>query len=120
MKTIKCPQVADTMRAYNSKQLGHYNGKQHPRTLVKSLLPTPAIYYKDQFPKMKIKSEWVNVKCCFHDDATPSLGLNMVDGHFRCHGCGVKGGDIIAFHMQRYNLGFCQAVSELGGWRHGS
>lgn len=117
MNNKKSPQFASTMKAHNNKQLSYYNEKRYRRTLDKSLLPTPAAYYKDQFPKMKIKSEWVTVQCCFHDDGTPSLGLNMENGHFRCHSCGAKGGDIIAFHMRLNNLGFCKAVSVLGGWR---
>jgi len=33
--------------------------------------------------------------------------------------CGVRGGDIVAFHMKRYNLDFVSAVKELGAWCHG-
>ena len=79
-------------------------------------LPTPAFYYSKQFKNLKIKSEWVNVKCCFHDDKTPSLSINLIDGYFRCFGCGVKGGDVLAFHRLRYGLNFADAVTELGAW----
>ena len=30
--------------------------------------------------------------------------------------CGLKGGDILAFHMQRYELDFIQAVKALNCW----
>lgn len=79
-------------------------------------LPTPISYYSRQFNNLKIKSDRIIVKCCFHDDTTPSLSINLVDGYFRCFGCGAKGGDILAFHRLRYGLSFVDAVTELGAW----
>jgi DNA primase len=80
----------------------------------RSLLPTPAKYYSQQFPGLKIKSEWVKVHCCFHEDNKPSLSISMIDGHFKCHACDAKGCDIISFHQQRYKLGFCHTLKDLG------
>lgn len=79
-------------------------------------LPTPASYYSKQFKKLKIKSEKVVVRCCFHEDTTPSLSINLIEGYFRCFGCGAKGGDVLAFHRLRYGLNFTDAVTELGAW----
>ncbi len=80
----------------------------------RSLLPTPAKYYSHEFPGLKIKSEWVLVRCCFHEDRKPSLNISMIDGHFKCHACGTKGCDIISFHRQRYNIGFIATLKGLG------
>jgi len=30
--------------------------------------------------------------------------------------CGAKGGDILAFHMERYGFNFVEAVKALGAW----
>lgn len=80
----------------------------------RSLLPTPEKYYNQQFPGLKVKSTWVNVRCCFHEDHIPSLSINMIDGHFKCHACDTKGCDIVSFHQQRYKLGFRETLKALG------
>ena len=119
------------MRSNNEKAVGSYQTaftKQNQSNYTKyqqkytnyfdrSLLPTPAEYYSQEFPNMRIKSEWVKVCCPFHDDHNPSLGINMVSGHFRCHACGAKGHDVLAFQMQRYQQTFKQAAIALGAWR---
>jgi hypothetical protein len=79
-------------------------------------LPKPSHYYAQYFPNLKIHTECVSVHCCFHDDAHPSLRLNLRNGAFRCFGCGAKGGDVLAFHQQRFQLTFIEAVSFLGAW----
>jgi hypothetical protein len=30
--------------------------------------------------------------------------------------CGTRGGDVLAFHMRRYELGFIDAAKSLGAW----
>ena len=97
---------------------GYYTTKPQHLIFDRDLLPSPANYYSQQFSGLKIKSESVKVKCCFHDDNDASLCISMVQGHFKCFACGVKGGDVIAFHRLRYKLGFKEAVTELGGWRY--
>jgi DNA primase len=44
--------------------------------------------------------------------------VSLTDGHFRCHACGVKGGDVIALHRLATGLGFVEAVHDLGGRFH--
>jgi hypothetical protein len=117
MQINKFPLYAGKTRA-PAKKYGLYAKKSSHRILDKDLLPLPTQYYSQQFPGMKIKSEWVLVKCCFHDDNHPSLGINIVHGYYKCFACAVKGGDIISFHMKRYNLNFKDAVTELKGWRY--
>lgn len=78
--------------------------------------PLPAVYYQQQFERLKPSDkEWLSVRCCFHEDRQPSLRLNLKNGSFRCFGCGAHGGNILAFHCQRYQLTFLQALMALGG-----
>ncbi len=85
----------------------------------RALLPTPSEYYSKQFPGLKIKLEWVRVKCCFHEpDNNPSLSISMVNGNFKCFACGAKGCDIIAFHRLRYKLSFIETINFFGAWSH--
>lgn len=113
--------VASVMRAQSQNKQVNYTSKAkgYKRTFNRCLLPTPAAYYTKQFPGMKIKSEWVKVKCCFHEpDTNPSLHISMVDGHFRCFACGAKGCDVIAFHRLRFKASFVEAVNFMGAWCH--
>ena len=90
------------------------------RKFDRDLLPSPVVYYNGEFPNIKIKSRYVNVNCCFHPDNNPSLSLNMIDGYFKCHSCGVKGKDVLAFQRQRYGMTFMEAVDFFGAWRQGN
>lgn len=87
------------------------------RTIHLDQFPLPSAYYQQQFPGLKAETEkvWVSVKCCFHKDRQPSLRLNLKHGGFRCFSCGTRGGSIIAFHCQRYQLSFMQTILALGG-----
>lgn len=40
----------------------------------------------------------------------------MHEGHFCCFSCGAKGGDVLAFVMQRDGLDFKRAAQSLGAW----
>lgn len=103
----------------DSNQRLNSTRKRFSRQFNRALLPTPADYYSKQFPKFKIKSEWVNVNCCFHSpDSEPSLSLNMVDGHFKCHACDAKGGNVLDFHLLRYKVCFVEAINFFGAWSY--
>lgn len=100
-----------------NKNRNHTRGfSRFKQKFNRALLPTPASYYSKQFQNFKIKSEWVKVICCFHEDQTPSLNISMIDGHFRCFSCGAKGCDVLAFHRLRYKICFTQAVDFFGAW----
>jgi len=89
------------------------------RQFDRSKLPKPENYYAQQFPELKnksVKSAWVNVHCCFHDDSQPSLGINLISGGFHCFACGAKGGDVLAFQRMRYRLSFVRAVDLWEAW----
>lgn len=86
------------------------------RTIYMNQLPLPETYYQQEFPGLKPTNNknWVSVHCCFHEDRQPSLRLNLRNGSFRCFGCGAHGGNVIAFHCQRYHLTLAQTLIALG------
>jgi hypothetical protein len=87
----------------------------------RSALPPAETFYRQEFDRLPRPSRgWVQVRCVFHDDRRPSLSLNLHDGHFFCHGCGVKGGDVVSFVMQREGISFRCACERLRAWTDGS
>lgn len=115
MRRNKSPQIVGAMEASKVNRRKHFTRYENQIQFDRSLLPTPAKYYSGEFPGMKIKTEWVKVHCCFHEnDTSPSLNLNMVNGNYRCFACGEKGGDIITFHRRRYKKSFKQTLIALG------
>jgi DNA primase len=83
----------------------------------RSALQAPTNYYKKQGLKLIGGGEWKNAVCPFHADHRPSLRVRLDSGGFKCMACGAHGGDILAFHMQRYGLNFKQAAKDLGVWK---
>ena len=84
----------------------------------RSNLQSPANYFKEQGLRLVGGGEWKSALCPFHDDHNPSLRVRLDSGGFKCMSCGIKGGDILAFHMRRYDLGFIVAAKQLGAWRY--
>jgi hypothetical protein len=121
MNTIKSPLLVDaSTRGDTDKKRTHYNSNTHyfkNKKFNPSLLPKPQQYYATVFSNLKIKSDWINVRCCFHDDSNPSLSINLISGGFHCFACGICGCDVISFVMQRYHLTFKEACKQLGAWR---
>ena len=83
----------------------------------RDLLPSPVQYFKDQGLKLNGTRDWRSAICPFHDDRKPSLTVHIGHGGFKCMACGVKGGDVLDFHRQKYGLGFIEAAKELGAWK---
>jgi hypothetical protein len=81
-----------------------------------SLLPRPADYYAGEGIKLLGRGAWRDALCPFHPDTNPSLRVRIETGAFRCMACGARGGDVLAFHMQRYELRFIDAAKALGAW----
>ncbi|MFN8674715.1 MAG: DNA primase [Candidatus Sericytochromatia bacterium] len=52
--------------------------------------------------------------CPFHQEKTPSFGVNPTKQIFRCFGCG-EGGNLIFFHMKYHGLTFRETIRELAG-----
>ena len=92
------------------------------KSLDRRSLPTPAQYLIERgLLKGKARGEWAAITCPAHKggaEQNPSLRVNQVDGHYCCHACGVKGGDVVALHRLITGLGFREAVRDLGGQFH--
>lgn len=80
----------------------------------RSTLPDPAAYFDREGLRLVGRGRWRSVVCPFHDDAHPSLRVNVDTGAYKCMACGAKGGDVLAFHRQRHGLSFVQAARDLG------
>lgn len=119
----KAAEVATPQAACEKNAQGYYtkNRSEYAQYLDRALLLSPSPYYKKEFPNLVTSStrEWVQVLCPFHDDHNPSLSVNLIFGGFRCFACGVKGRDIAAFQMLRYNQSFVEAIKSLGAWYAG-
>ena len=85
-------------------------------------LPTPSQYLTERgLLKSNPRGEWAAITCPAHKGGTekkPSLRVSQIDGHYCCHACGEKGGDIVALHRLFTGMGFIEAVSDLGGRFH--
>jgi hypothetical protein len=84
-------------------------------------LPTPmSLLYQLGFVAQKANAKgYIKLHCPFHKDGnekTPSLSMHKSDGHYRCHACGAKGGDILAFYMNITGKPVITAAKELGAW----
>jgi hypothetical protein len=92
------------------------------RELDRSSLPSPVAYLTERGALTgKPRSEWASIRCPVHKgggEQHPSMRVSLIDGHFACHACGAKGGDIIALHRLVTGLGFIEAVRDLGGRFH--
>jgi DNA primase len=75
---------------------------------------TPEQYYQRYLKNtIRTSSKWVAIRCPFHDDRKPSLGINTESGGFFCHACEAKGKNIIHFEMRRYGLDYPAAREKL-------
>lgn len=52
------------------------------------------------------------IRCPFHKEKTASLSAYKNDTRFKCFGCG-KGGNVIDFVMELFNIDFRQAIARL-------
>ena len=69
--------------------------------------------------KMNAGGFWV-LRCPFHKEgkeSRPSFNMHAIDGFYRCHACGIKGGDVLAFYMAITHKEFREAVIDLGAGR---
>jgi DNA primase len=82
-------------------------------------LPSPLQYLEQHGLLLrKPKAEWASIICPSHKggaEQNASLNVSCIDGHFKCHTCGVKGSGIIDLHMLRTGQRFKEAVRALGG-----
>lgn len=59
---------------------------------------------------LKVKKK--RTLCCFHDDHTPSMHLNIAKNNFRCYACGAHG-DVISLCQQVLGVSFYEACKWL-------
>ena len=94
------------------------SSQEHFRRLQ---LPSPAdVLHRLGLKALKANTQgYLKLHCPFHKNGKelrPSLNLHQTTGHFRCHACGAKGGDILAFYMNVTGKSFINAAKELGAW----
>lgn len=62
-------------------------------------------------PLKKAGAEWTGL-CPFHEEKTPSFGVNPVKGLYHCFGCGA-GGDVFEFLEKKTGRGFMDVLRDL-------
>lgn len=75
-------------------------------------LPDSNHYYESLGHIFRSKGEWMTTNCEFHG-GSDSMRIHKT-GAFRCMSCGVHGGGVISYHMQRFKVDFLQACRDLG------
>lgn len=79
-------------------------------------LPGPKEYYECAgLTFRERKGKWRTTRCEFHE-GSDSMRINTASGAFCCMACGVKGGDVLAYHMQAHGMEFIDAAKALGAW----
>lgn len=81
----------------------------------RSRLPDALEYFAAEGVTLTGKGKWRTGPCEAHG-GTDSLRVSVPAGGFVCMACGVKGGDVLNFHMQRHGLDFVSAAKALGAW----
>lgn len=83
---------------------------------VRNRLPDAVHYFESEGLTFKGRGKWRSTLCPFHDDSDPSMRVNVETGAWVCMSCGAKGGDVLAFHMERHGVDFITAAKALGCW----
>jgi DNA primase len=76
----------------------------------------PLDFYRYELPTAKLKTHGWNEGglCPFHNDnKAGSFRINLDSGAFTCYACNTKGGDIVAFIMNRYALTFYESLRKI-------
>lgn len=84
--------------------------------LLRDRLPDPIVFFQDvETLKLDGKGKWRTTECRFHD-GSDSMRINISNGAWVCMACGVKGGDVISYHMQAHGMDFIEACKALNAW----
>ena len=78
-------------------------------------LPEASSYFEGQGLRLVGHGKWRTAECRFHN-GSDSMRINVASGAWVCMSCGVKGGDVLAYHMLAYGLEFVDAARQLGAW----
>lgn len=88
-----------------------------PSGFDRNLLPEPQNYFESLGLKLTgpARSKWKTTRCEFHG-GSDSMRINTSTGGWVCMSCDAKGGDVLAYEMQRTGTEFVQAAQALGAW----
>ena len=79
-----------------------------------SELPKPFEFYSRVLGSGVKNGSWINrIHCPFHEDHTPSFGVNIESGGYNCFGCGAKGGSIVHFYARLKGISYRQAAEHI-------
>lgn len=81
----------------------------------RKLLPDPVAHLEAEGLTLKGPGRWKSTRCAFHG-GSDSMRINVDSGGWCCMACGAKGGDILAYAMQRHGMEFIEAAKTLGAW----
>lgn len=81
----------------------------------RNLLPDSMTYFEAQGLRLTGRGRWRTTECKFHG-GSDSMRINTQSGNWCCMSCGLKGGDVLAYHMQLHGIEFIYAAKELGAW----
>lgn len=86
-------------------------------TLIRENLPDPTSYFESEGLKLKgpRSAKWKTTRCEFHG-GSDSMRINTESGGWCCMACGIKGGDVLAYHIASHRLCFIDAAKEFGCW----
>ena len=82
---------------------------------IKDSLPDSVSYFESENLTLKGKGKWRTTSCTFHG-GSDSMRINLETGAWVCMSCGVKGGDVLGYHMQAHGLEFIDAAKALDCW----
>ena len=85
---------------------------------IRDRLPDAVSYFDAEDVRLIGPGRWKTGPCHLHG-GSDSLRVNTVSGGWCCMSCGAKGGDVLAFHMQRHDMPFVDAARALGAYVDG-
>jgi hypothetical protein len=83
---------------------------------IKDRLPDPVTFFEAEGLKLDGRGKWRTTECKFHD-GSDSMRVNTTTGGWVCMSCGIKGGDVLAYHQAAHGLDFIDAAKALGAWQ---
>ena len=81
----------------------------------KDRLPDAQSYFESEDVPLVGPGRWKTGPCHFHG-GSDSLRVNTQSGGWCCMACDVKGGDVLAYHMQMHGMEFVEAARALGAY----
>jgi len=82
---------------------------------IRHNLPDTRSYFESEGLQLKGRGKWLTTRCNFHD-GSDSMRVNTESGGWCCMACGMKGGDVLAYHIAAHGLCFIDAAKALGCW----